>query len=189
MADEVPRKQKLEILRAAKIETLNMEIIEPDTDGNWLDMDISNFKSFMPLVGEEGKAVFGFSSNGIKSNRDEWVYDFEEKSLANKVKFLTREYNRLLKDRDISFPGTIKWSEHLKSCFIAGQETNFERRHIVKSLFRPFTELHFYSDKVLNDRLTEKHYQMYGSALDKQNVVIAVHSITASFRLSALAAT
>ena len=172
MADEVPREEKLEILSAAKIEMLDMERIEPDADGNWLDMDTSDFKSLLPLVGELEKAVFGLDSNGVVSNRDEWVYDVDADALAKKAKYLSDEYNRLLKAKDLSFPDTVKWSESLKSKFKADLKSKFTRKLIIAAMYRPFTKLHFYSEKVFNDRLTENHYQMFGPELDKENIVI-----------------
>jgi predicted helicase len=184
MADEVPREEKLEILSAAKIEMLDMERIEPDADGNWLGMDVSDYKSLLPLVSEQEKAVFAFSSNGVATNRDEWVYDADTSVLEKKAKFLSEEYNRLLKAGDSSFPVNIKWSESLKSKFKSGQKSKFTRKLIVEALYRPFTKRCFYSEKIFNDRLTDNHYQMFGPKLDKDNVVIAVHSIVASFRLS-----
>ena len=176
MTDEMPREQKLEFLSAAKIETLDLERIEPDADGNWLNMDNSDFKSLLPLVGKLEKAVFGLDSNGVVSNRDDWVYDVSATALAKKTKFLSDEYNRLLKAKDSSFPNTIKWSESLKSKFKAdlkaGLKLKFKRKLIIEAMFRPFTKLLFYSEKVFNDRLTEKHYQMFGPELDKENMVI-----------------
>ncbi|MDB6116351.1 MAG: adenine specific methyltransferase [Verrucomicrobiaceae bacterium] len=188
MADEVTRENKLEILSAAKIETLEMENVQPDADGNWLQMDVSDFKSLLPLVGEPEQAIFGFSCNAIKSNRDEWVYDAEQSVLAKKSKFFGDEYNRLMKAADFTFHVTLKWSADLKTKFEQGRKSKFDRKWIVPSLFRPFTQLFFYSEKMFVDRLTEYHYQMFGPELGNENIVIAVHSVAASFRLSALAA-
>ena len=172
MADEVPRKEKLEILSAAKIEMLDMERIEPDADCNWLDMDVSDYKSLLPIVGDVQKAVFAFSSNGVVSNRDEWIYDAEASVLAKKAKFLSEEYNRLLKEGDSTFPDIIKWSRDLKRKFEQGRKSKFDRKLIVPALYRPFTKLSLYSEKLFVDILTDNHYQMFGPELDKTNVVI-----------------
>ena len=189
MTDEMPRKEKLDFLSAAKIETLDLERIEPDADGNWLDLDVSDFKSLLPLEGELEKAVFAFSSNGVATNRDEWVYDMEPKVLAKKAKFLSEEYNRLLKENDSSFPVTIKWSRDLKRKFEQGRKSKFDRKLIVSLLYRPFTKLSLYAEKLFVDILTDNHYQMFGPELNKENIVIAIHSIAATFRLSAFIAT
>jgi len=166
------REQKLELLSAAKLETLDSSRIEPDADGNWLNVDTSDFKSLIPLIGESEKAVFALNSNGVVSNRDDWVYDVDANALAKKAKYFSDEYNRLLKDRDDSFPSTIKWSESLKAKFKARQKSKFTRNSIVSALYRPFTKLSFYSEKIFNDRLTENHHKMFGAELDKTNLVI-----------------
>ncbi len=170
--DNETREGKLELLSAASLDTLTMRAIEPDADGNWLDMDTSDFKTLLPLVGEPEQAVFGLTSNGVVSNRDEWVYDVDAAALAKKARHLSEEYNRLLKAGDETFPGTIKWSESLKAKFRAGQKSKFARKLIVEALYRPFTKRRFYSEKIFNDRLTDNHYQMFGPELDKENVVI-----------------
>ncbi len=145
MADEVTREDKLNILSAAKIESLAMEKIEPDATGNWLDMDASDHTSLLPLVGDNEKAVFGLTCNGVVSNRDEWVYDIDPDTLAKKAKFLSEEYNRLIDVGDHSFPNTIKWSRDLKRKFEQGRKSKFIRKEIVSALYRPFTKLSLYS--------------------------------------------
>ena len=172
LTDEMTKDQKLEFLSAAKIELLDLERIEPDADGNWLDMDTSDFKSLLPLVGELEKAVFGLDSNGVVSNRDDWVYDASATALAKKAKFFSEEYNRLLKAKDSSFPETIKWSRDLKRKFEQSRKSKFERKLIVSALYRPFTKLSLYSEKLFVDILTDNHYQMFGPELDKENIVI-----------------
>ena len=173
--DAETREGKLELLSAAKIETLPLRTIEPDADGNWLDNETNDFKTLLPLVGEPEKAIFALTSNGVVSNRDEWVYDADADALAKKAKFLSEEYNRLLKERNSSFPVTIKWSRDLKRKFEQGHKSKFEPKRIVTAIYRPFTKLSLYSEKLFVDILTDNHYQMFGPELDKENIVV-VHT-------------
>ncbi len=83
--DHLSAEAKLELVGGAKIEMLDMQRIEPDADGNWLDMDTSDFKSLLPVVGEMEQAVFGLTSNGVVSNRDDWVYDVDAASQKSQV--------------------------------------------------------------------------------------------------------
>ncbi len=170
--ENATREQKLELLSAAKLEALDSTRVEPDVDGNWLNVDTSDFKSLIPLVGEPEKAVFALTSNGVVSNRDEWVYGVDAAMLAKKAKFISDEYNRLLKERDDSFPNTIKWSRDLKRKFEQSRRSKFERKLIVSAFYRPFTKLSLYSEKLFVDILTDNHYQMFGSELDRENIVI-----------------
>ncbi len=170
--DHLSAEAKLEIVSAAKIETLDMQRLEPDADGNWMDTDTSDYKSLLPLVGEMEKAVFGLDSNGVVSNRDDWVYDVSTTALAKKARFLSDEYNRLLKAKDSSFPDTVKWSRDLKRKFEQSRKSKFDRKLIVSALYRPFTKHSLYSEKLFVDILTDNHYQMFGPELDKENIVI-----------------
>ena len=186
LADEVSREQKLEFLSAAKIETLDMERIEPDTKGNWLNQSSNNFDTLLPVVtkaakaGTSQEAVFALYSLGVATNRDEWVYDVCIAALAKKAKFLSEEYNRLLKEKNATFPGTIKWSRDLKRKFEQGSKSKFERKKIVPVLYRPFTRLSLYSEKLFVDILTDNHFQMFGSELDKENIVISTTGTSVS---------
>jgi predicted helicase len=111
-------------------------------------------------------------ANGVNTARDEWVYDVDAKALAKKAKFLGEEYNRLLKERDASFPVSIKWSRDLKRKFEQGRKSKFDRKGIISALYRPFTELSFYTEKLFVDVLTDNHYRFFGENLDKDNIVI-----------------
>ena len=150
-----------------------MERLEPAADGTWLDVDTGDYSSLLPLVGGQDKAVFAFDSNGVVSNRDEWVYDVDITSLVRKAKYLSEEYNRLLKTGDSTYPETIKWSRDLKRKFEQGRKSKFERKRIASALYRPFTKISLYSEKLFVDILTDNHYKMFGPALDKENAVIA----------------
>jgi predicted helicase len=170
--DEATRDGKLELLSAAKPEILDAMRIEPDADGNWLDMDTSDYKSLLPVYGKTDSVLFGLGTNGVNTARDEWVYDVDAKALAKKAKHLSKVYNSLLKKGDSSFPVTIKWSRDLKRKFEQGRKSKFDRTEIVSALYRPFTNLSFYTEKLFVDVLTENHYQFFGDKLDKENIVI-----------------
>ncbi|MDM8555709.1 hypothetical protein QUF75_13335 [Desulfococcaceae bacterium HSG7] len=56
-----------------------------------------------------------------------------------------------------------------------------------QSLFRPFIKKYHYSEKILNHRLTDNHYQTFGKNLDLKNILIHFSGISHSknFHLSA----
>ena len=99
MADEVPREEKLEILSAAKIDMLDMERIEPDADGHWLNNEANDFKSLLPIASKEVKrgsatgALFSVFSLGLATNRDDWAYDVEKRNLSAKIRFFVETFN------------------------------------------------------------------------------------------------
>ena len=89
-------RDKLAYLRGAKLEETAFEDITPDSKNNWLNQSNSDFKSLLPLASRAAKSakatensspVFSLFSNGVKTNRDEWVYDFDKDSLKDKAIF------------------------------------------------------------------------------------------------------
>ena len=82
---------KLAYLREAKLADVAFDSIAPDAKGNWINQSDSDFEQLLPLANREAKlaktvvneqAVFGLYSMGVVTNRDEWVYDFDQGALA-----------------------------------------------------------------------------------------------------------
>ena len=100
------REQKLELLSAAKLETLDSSRIQPDADGNWLNVDTSDYKSLLPVAVKRGEvegepqSVFSLYSLGLVTNRDEWVYDFDGKKRGNKGSPFNRNLQRRRKEAE-----------------------------------------------------------------------------------------
>jgi predicted helicase len=166
MADEVPRKEKLEILSAAKIETLDMERIEPDAKGNWLNQTSNDFETLLPVAtkaakaGTNQEAVFSLFSLGVVTARDAWVYDADQRHLAAKVKFLIEAYNadvkRLKGDANPdNLDYSIKWTRATKRSLEKRVLSKFEPAEIVEAFYRPFFRCYLYYSKHWN----EVHYQ------------------------------
>ena len=155
---------KKEYLRINKLEDLKFEKITPDKNNNWIKNVDNDFEG---LIGFD--KIFNLISPGTVSNRDEWVYDLSKKNLKEKFIFECKEINRLIKSKNYDFPVTIKWSDTLKSKFKKGALSQFDDKKIIRSSFRPYSTLYYYSDKYWNDRLTANHYSFFGEKLDKQN--------------------
>ncbi|MFM6368947.1 MAG: DNA methyltransferase, partial [Dolichospermum sp.] len=74
-------KQKLEFLVISKFSEIRFEHITPDKNFNWINQSDNDFESLLPLVdkdvkaGKAEEAVFKLFSSGLKTQRDEWVYD------------------------------------------------------------------------------------------------------------------
>lgn len=86
---------KLDFLSSIKFAELKFEHIQPDTKNNWLNITHNDWDEFIPVIDKNNKKViFDFSSLGVSTNRDEWVYDLDSKNLGNKIKFFIDQYNR-----------------------------------------------------------------------------------------------
>jgi predicted helicase len=86
----------------------------------------------------------------VKTQRDEWVYDFFKPTLENKMRYFIGIYQGTL--RDGNFPGRlkIKWDRELTKYLAQGIEKEFDRGAIASSLYRPFTVMHLYFDRHFN---------------------------------------
>jgi len=176
LADDLPRKDKLHWFDTTKFKDIPFERIYPDEKGNWLNLTDNDFESLMPLIDKNNdNTIFRFSSLGVSTNRDEWIYDFSEKNLNSKMQFFIKTYNELLANYDESWNEIIKWSECLKTIFKRKEKITFDKNLLRESNYRPFIKQFFYSEKCLNDRLTQNHYEIFGTKLDKTNELIGVH--------------
>ena len=152
-----------------------------DKRNDWLNQSNSNFERLTPLANRETKfaktaadeqAVFGLFTNAVKSNRDDWVYDFEITNLRNKALFFADEYNGFLDAGDQSYNPVIKWSRDLRNEFQRGRRIVYSEANRIQSLYRPFVEKHHLADFTMNDVLTSNHYEMFGADLKQPNHVI-----------------
>jgi predicted helicase len=182
MADEVPREEKLEILSAAKIEMLDMERIEPDVDGNWLNTDVSDYKTLLPVAVKRGAtageplAVFSLYSLGVVTNRDEWVYDVDAKNVRAKVRHLIEVYNADVKKlKGVADPTAlnylIKWTRAVKQSLERGDRFKFEQERVIETAYRPFTKLMLYYSGQLNE-VRYQLPQIFGDSGKLENVAI-----------------
>ena len=96
---------KLAYLRNATIDGIEFDRITPDAKAYWLDQSDSDFQELLPLANRETKfaktldaerAVFKLNALGVNTARDEWVYDFDSRTLRDKVLFFADTYNELL---------------------------------------------------------------------------------------------
>ena len=162
---------KIAYVNGKVIDDLKFAEITPDAKSNWLDQSHSDFEQLLPLANREAKlaktvvneqAVFGLYSMGVVTNRDEWVYDFDQDALGNKVRAFINEYEesralhggRPVDDAEL---GTIiKWTRDLKRQLRLDSPNLFERQNVRRTLFRPFVAKHLYFSQSLN----EMQYQL-----------------------------
>ena len=179
-------REKLAYLREARLSEVAFENITPDKRGNWLKQSNSDFEHLMPLtdrrtklntVQDEERAVFRLFSNGVKTNRDAWVYDFDARNLQDKTLFFAGTYNELLDKNDHSYPPVIKWSSTLSDRFNRRERLAVDHSRPIRSLYRPFTVKHHFADMSMNDRLTKNHYEMFGAHLQEPNSVICFRGL------------
>jgi len=179
--NENTKQETFNFLADNKFHLLNFKSIQPDADNNWLHTEENGFKKLMPLFDKNDNGIFKDIFNGVNTARDEWVTDFNEQNLAEKIKYFISVYNENVKDlskiKDIKeleqkIDKTIKWSESLQNRLQQGKKCKFSLKNIVKIEYRPYIAKKFYGDVICNERLTKNHYKFYGKNLDSTNPTI-----------------
>ena len=136
-----------------------------DEKHTWLTEGLRpEFDTFLPMGSTESKnvetnVVFKTYSLGVSTNRDAWVYNFNQNALTENVRRMTETYNTeadrwkrmensAVKLDDFVTPDAtkIKWSSGLKNKLKSGKTTHFSQEKIRRSLYRPFTQLNLYFD-------------------------------------------
>jgi predicted helicase len=170
--------EKLNFLAKTKFNEIDFQHINPDKNNNWINQTDNNFDSLLPLIDKEVKsgkgkeAVFLLFTNGLETGKDEWLYDFSQQHLREKIKFFILKYNESIENSHQNIE--IKWNRDLKNLFDRKIKINFLEKNVILSHFRPFTNKVYYADSDLNYLLTRNHYEFFGTNLQDENSIIAL---------------
>jgi predicted helicase len=177
--------------------------LQPNAKNAWLTEGLEeDFESFMPLGTQAAKAglnaeikpIFETYGGGVKTNRDDWVYDFDRKTLKKDIKQFIDEYNNEVQrwqregkdsliDDFVSYE-KIKWSRDLKLDLKRGHSAVFDEDKIRPAMYRPFCKKWLFFDSILNEEvyLQPKNFPL----ADSSNRVIVVSDVAARTEFSAL---
>ena len=175
---------KFEFLKASEhIGNIAWQMVQPDARHTWLTEGLRpEFEGFIPIGTKEAKAVkgeavaviFKIYSNGVKTNRDVWAYNFNQMVLVANMSRMIKTYNDqvfkweqrenqsenfadqgqvVVDDFVISDNQKISWSSGLKQKLKSGQIAEFTVASIRQSLYRPFTKSNLYFDRMMTERV------------------------------------
>ena len=145
-----------------------------DPKHTWLTEGLhAEFDTFIPMGTKEAKAaksevedvIFKTYSNGVKTNRDTWTYNFNANALTENVQRTMEFYNtQVLKwlvtaeksilnvDNFVAYDDAqISWSRDLKAKLKRGTIAEYADHKVRTSLYRPFTKSNLYFDRTMND--------------------------------------
>jgi predicted helicase len=195
------KQQKLEYLESLKsFKDIKWESIEPDAKYNWLLEGLhSEYEDFLPLGTKEAKstdgiaafAIFKLYSNGVKTSRDAWAYNFNADELAQNIQRTIDFYNdhvfrwRNLADhekakyKDISDftvldDSRISWSRDLRQDLERERVLEFSKDKIRESLYRPFTKSKLFFDRILNEEVYRFQKLFPSKKSEEENQVICI---------------
>ena len=177
IGDYLTRDNKLTRLVDYKsVEGVSWEYIVPNPEGDWINQRDVTFDDLL-AIGSKAKppdpSVFKTYALGLSTNRDAWVYNFDDKQLLKNVRATATAYNAqaaafakhaarhpspnrkdLVDDFIDTDAGKISWSDGLKQLLARGQPIVIDPDHVVTAAYRPFCKQRLYMDADLNERMS-----------------------------------
>ena len=207
IGDYLRREEKLAVLReAGSIAGIeDWRTITPDRHHDWIGQRSEEFQRLYPVgskaakVGRTDDAIFKLFSNGYKTGRDAYVYNFSRHSCAENARKMVDDYIGALrelknaKDPDLSFhdvarrhSSSLHWDDKLKRQLQRLSSTRFSADHVRQVAYRPFVKQLLYANQAFAQRpaLTGDIFP----TPDAQNRAICVPGIGSTKPFSALVA-
>ena len=192
--EDMRREEKLKWLADQEnIDGIEWQALHPDSRNNWLvPENADEYATFLALgtkkekaaAGIEPATIFTIFSVGVKTNRDDAVYDFNAQQLTSRVTQFIEDFNSEVdryrrSDKKIAIDDfvrydKIKWSLDLKQKLQRGTYAHFDELNVRNCLYRPYTKLFLFFDRVLNDRVYVFPRIFPTLAAENENRLIAV---------------
>ena len=173
--DEELAADKLAFLHNVTIEGIGFDPIVPDAKSNWLNQSTSDFDQLVPVadrqtklakISDDEQAVFSLYSRGVNTGRDEWVYDFDENHLLDKVQVFCNVYQKEAQRYAKETPAantvgswvdkSIKWTSELTSHLERGNSLSVSLENMIRGSYRPYVVKHTY----FAPRISHRTYQL-----------------------------
>ena len=144
------KREKLDYLEKGKIE---WQTLAPDAEHTWLvPENAGEWREFASMDG-----LFDLHTTGVKTNRDEVVYDWGRVALTARMKAFIKAYNaevhRHRADADSDWPDHVKWSETFKKTAVRGELLKLNEDCAVSALYRPYAKQWLYFDRHVIERV------------------------------------
>ena len=176
IGDYLTREEKLAKLGDfGDITGVRWETIAPNAAGDWINQRSELFETFPPLGDKlvaDRDVIFTKYSNGVKTNRDAWTYNFSRNVLLSNMKRTIAAYNQEVArfhaavvegttpptnealntfvDPD---PTRVSWTVNLKADLRRDKAAQVEPQKAVASMYRPFCKQWLYFDRQWNERV------------------------------------
>jgi predicted helicase len=195
--------EKRAFLNSAKAGEITFEEVRPDAKNNWINLANNDFETLVPSATKKGKAIslsadpktiFKLFSQGVKTNRDEWVCGFDRQQVVRRVSYLLDAYNSevgrlrgVANKKNVAdlLSYDIKWTRKLKNLLVAGKRIDLDPARAVETIYRPFTKLHTYFAWELN----EDWYRLDAIFRGEPNPTIAFLCVFSTNPLTTMAVT
>ncbi len=174
IGDYLSHEQKLALVEAADLDSVDWQTLHPNIEGDWINQRSTDFESLVPIGDKKGVAVFSTYSSGLKTNRDAWVYNFDQQALLDNLRRMVSfhneqvtSYQEILKTAGSDPPSveTFIDTDPTKISWNRADKSDIARRKlwpepdpglIRTSAYRPFTRQH----GVLSSHLCDMVYRL-----------------------------
>lgn len=212
IGDYLDREEKLAIIKGFQsVSGIHREKkwkrIQSNHNHDWVNQRDPAFKKFISL-GEkptDGRVIFKEYSNGVKTNRDMWCYNFASAAVASNMQRMLEFYNEqveafakisvgkqktelaTLADQFVDTDSSkISWTVNLKGDLQRGIRHYYASAYLMPSVYRPFTKQIWYSHRPINERPGLMH--QYFPTPKARNCLIMVSGVGAAKDFSAIVA-
>ena len=189
--------------RHQNVGNVSWQPIDPDAKNKWItEGHHEDFFDLIPIGSKDVKenvettagtaegVIFKNYSLGVSTNRDYWVYNFNQDSLRDNVERMIETYNaevdRWMRQTPpkpdvngfvLNDATKIKWSRDLKEKkLMHGRIAEYSDGKIRSSLYRPFTITNLFLDKILIDSPGQFPSIFPKSKAESENRVICVEA-------------
>ena len=153
IGDYLSREEKLaRIVEYHSALNMPATTIHPNDKGDWINQRGNSFDEFIILGDKKNpnaKTFFSIYSNGLKTNRDVWAYNFSYDEIVKNISTTISFYNKHT-PADID-PKKINWTRATVNDKRRGTRYKFEDAKIVESFYRPFCKEYLCYYKCLNE--------------------------------------
>ena len=167
IGDYLKRDEKLKILEDSEsISGIgNWVEIAPDRHHDWVGQRSEEFSSLYALGSKDAKsgriedAIFGLYSNGYKSGRDAYTYNYSYQQCADNASSMVKNYQGALHELQQStsaFQGVdgiikhhssnLRWDRELRNNLLRSKAVTFDKQRVRRVSYRPFVAINCYMD-------------------------------------------
>ncbi|WP_294627555.1 type ISP restriction/modification enzyme, partial [uncultured Rothia sp.] len=180
IGDYLSREEKLNIIDSeGSIARTEWEVLVPNEAADWINQRDEKYDTYQPIGDRDTKGkpntpgIFQLYSNGLKTNRDAWVYNFSTRTVEENVRRMIEFYNsevdryrqaaspakKIKVDDFITRDSTqFSWDAINKTDIVRGKKGTFDPSKVRASLYRPFCKQSVYFD--LTNQFNNRTYQL-----------------------------
>ena len=213
VGDYLKREEKLAILRdVSSIAGIDdWQQITPDRHDDWIGQRDEVFQALYPLgskaakAGKSDETIFRLFSNGYKTSRDAYIYNFSRDACAENARRMVGDYTGAMRVREARPEYTVdeaasqhsrhvRWDQALLDNLSRAKTVTYSPARIWTTQYRPFVKQYCYVDYVLVNRKYQQDSIFpppepeVGTILGGGNRVICVPGVGATKGFSALMA-